>query len=184
MARMSSASRFGEKGAPTLVPTRPTMTASWIRRFPWTERSLTMIWRPASGGVWAAAGETGSHRRAKKMERNILPNGVMRASGLSYPDPACGGSVLGQRERRLRHLRFPEDEIIPFHVQLEARPVRDLTPDDGLRERILHMLLDSTPKLPGAVGRVVPLLHQEIEGGRGRLHRDALVRQLRVHALH
>src|SRR4029450_6135346 len=184
MARMSSASRLGENGPPTLVTTRPRITASWTRRFPWMERSLTMICRPGSGGVCAAAGGAGRGGGAKKMERKILPRRVRRASGPSYPGPAFGGSVLGQRERRLCDLRFPEDEIISLHVELEARPIRDLAADDGLGERVLHVLLDGTPELPGAVSRVVPLLHEEIEGRRGGLHRDALVGQLGVHPLH
>src|SRR4029453_13146307 len=180
MARMSSASRVGETWPPILVPARPRMTASWIRRLPWTTTSFTTMGRwPDSGWAWARA-VVGVSRKAKKMERRTLPTGVMRASGPSCPDPACCGSVLGQRQGRLGDLRFSEDEIIPLHIELESRPIRDLAADDGFGERILYVLLDRAPQLAGAVGGIVALLDQEVQCHRRGLDADPLVAELGV----
>src|SRR4030095_14581209 len=158
---MSSARRVGENWLPILVPTRPRITASWTRRVPCTTISRTMMARcpPGPGsGCWGCCGwaeaMVGTRRRTKKMERRALPRWVMCVSGPPCRDSAFGGSVVGAGQPRLRDLRFPKDEIIPLHVELEPRPVRDLATDDRLGERILYLLLNRAPAPAGAGRRI------------------------------
>ena len=75
MARMSSARRVGENGVPALVLTRPRMTASWTRRFPWTARSLTRDLAAGLGGGGAAppAGAAGRAGGQKKWRERLSP---------------------------------------------------------------------------------------------------------------
>jgi hypothetical protein len=51
--------------------------------------------------------------------------------------------VLGQLERGIggQGLGFAEHEGAPFHVDLDTRAVDELAADDGLRQRILDVLL-------------------------------------------
>ena len=81
--RMSSARRVGTKGVPTLAVTRPRITASWTRRFPWTAMSLMMIWRAgdccvSGGGVWAEPTPALARSRANKTERRVPPRAPLK----------------------------------------------------------------------------------------------------------
>src|SRR5215468_634121 len=188
IARMSSASRDGTKGPPTLAETRPRMTASWTRRLPDTASSLTTISLVGEGraGVWAWATPSRptpskASVRAKKMERAYLPRGVM-SRGRNRPRGVA--LALRQHETRLGDLDLAEGEVSVLHVDLDARAFTELPPHDGFRHRILHVLLDRATELAGSVRGVVPLLDEEIEGGRRRLQLDALVPELLVDARH
>ena len=83
--------------------------------------------------------------------------------------------MFRQRQPGLGDLDLAEDEILPLRVHLDPGPVAELTAHDGLGQWVLDELLDRAPELPRAVGRVVPLLDQEVEGGLGRLDLDALL---------
>src|SRR5712692_8071700 len=75
--------------------------------------------------------------------------------------------VFRQGQFRLGDLDLPEDEVIPFGVEFDPGAVRELAAHNGFGERVLHLLLDGAPQLPGAVGRVVALLDEQLERDLG-----------------
>src|ERR1700675_2007353 len=184
--RISSASRAGTKGPPTLAETRPRMTASWTRRLPWTARSLTMICAPGEGaeGVCPSAGRTitpptQDKVKAKKIARAGLPRAVMVRRPSSLGRIAL---AFRQREPRLGDLNLAKSESPRLDVLLDSRAVPELPAHDRLGERILDVLLDRPPQLARPVGRVVSPLDEQVQRRPGGLELDALVRQLLVDA--
>ena len=154
------------------------MTASWTRRLPWTAISLTRIGRVrGSGGGLRERRRRSRRSRAKKMERAHLPRRGHQATRASS-GPAF--SVPPARAAAPTTWISRKTKFCPLDIHLDARAVRELPAHDGLGQRILDVLLDRPAELPGAVGRVVPLLDQEVEGGLGGLELDALLAELGV----
>src|SRR5262245_22013115 len=191
MLRMSSASRPGTKGAPTLVATRARISASCTRRFPCTPTSFTTMGGPGvaapgvapgsgDGVVWASAGE--ARAGISRDNKRSATTAALTAQPGGMAPARRGDSVLGQRQPRFRDRGLPEDEGASLGIHLEPGSLGHLSADDGLRQRILDELLDGPAQRTGAVGRIEPLLHEELQGGRGWLELDALVGQLCVDA--
>ena len=114
------------------------------------------------------------------MERRISPAAVIKDRRVRAPAVQCSASA----SRGFGDLGFPEDEDSAPSASTSIRaPVRELPADDGLGQRILDVLLDRPAKLPGSVGRIEPLLDQEIDGRLGvGSSSDALLGELRVDA--
>src|SRR5207249_2791360 len=77
----------------------------------------------------------------------------------------------------LRPARLAHDELALFGVDHDGVALTELAVQNGHRERILNPTLDHALERPGAVGRVVALVRDELQSHRGELQADPPLRQ-------
>jgi hypothetical protein len=113
-------------------------------------------------------------------------------SGLGpAPRPGAGAVAVSPSRCRpsdrrgwLDALHRPEHDLAALGVDDDRLAHAELLPEDPLRQRVLHELLDRAPERSGSEGLVVALLRQQLLRRPRELEPEALALELLAHPLH